>query len=739
MSNVSRRFQQRSRTWIGVGCLLFVGVNTGPAAHAAAAPSACAERAQRASIRSLGRMLRCAVKEKRAGVVTSACPAEEVAVRTRILQRPAACTGAAAAALAAMDHCATEVLANISGHDRCAARKLGTVADSLRRYAHGRHGERQRARLCQAFERAGDCSGSCLVVDAVLARCWTAARPQHTLPTASADEQVILFGANGGDAVSRTTIAGQDEETTTAEVVIEPGDTPLYVLLTSYAQVIWRFEGAVSRVSHVVLLGSAAGGVTGIAAERVADLTSTSGDLSESFYVSDSPEARRLRSAVEDALVRPIDAVAGSYSVGILTLPSTTVAEHEVDFYNAPTGFDFGLYLYGSFFHPGGVVDIDPSGVVSSVPAERYEVLPEIFGLAQLVATGALEARGEYFYIARPIARFPAALSGVHSEQFVLGTGVPMPPGSPGASCVVSEETGLPLNDATLCPFLFPAFNCDLPAADAADQIVLFGAYESDAIASTTIVGQDEETDTARVVVASGSTPLYVVLTSLESTIWRFEGATSRIHRLVLVGYGAQAVTGVAPELITDRSGGNECPGYFYDVQGPDGITIRRGVERTLGRPIDVAAGSYSLGTLFLPSAAVEASVESSVVPPGFDAAVYQLGLWFYPGGVVDIDPASVVPRPAEPYEVLPDGFGLAQLVATGALENRGAYFYIARAIPRFPAGLYGAQSVNFVLGRGVPLPAGSPGHSCVIDEETGRPVGANALCDFDFLPPLGG
>jgi hypothetical protein len=81
---------------------------------------------------------------------------------------------------------------------------------------------------------------------------------------------------------------------------------------------------------------------------------------------------------------------------------------------------------------------------------------------------------------------------------------------------------------------------------------------------------------------------------------------------------------------------------------------------------------------------------------------------------------------------VLPQGFGLAQLVASGALEaRRDRYFYIARPIPRFPAGLYGAHSVTFVLGTGVPMPAGTPGHSCVVSEATGRPLANEMICSL--------
>ena len=96
---------------------------------------------------------------------------------------------------------------------------------------------------------------------------------------------------------------------------------------------------------------------------------------------------------------------------------------------------------------------------------------------------------------------------------------------------------------------------------------------------------------------------------------------------------------------------------------------------------------------------------------------------------------AAVVP-PAEPYVVLPEAFGLAQLTASGDLQFRGdpnflPIFYIARPIPRFPAGLYGAEAASFILGRGVPMPAGDPGHSCVISEATGLPLVNEFLCQY--------
>jgi hypothetical protein len=103
----------------------------------------------------------------------------------------------------------------------------------------------------------------------------------------------------------------------------------------------------------------------------------------------------------------------------------------------------------------------------------------------------------------------------------------------------------------------------------------------------------------------------------------------------------------------------------------------------------------------------------------------------FYPDGVVEIDPAAVVASDkAERYGVLPSQAGLLQLVSAGALtKSNNGEFHIRQKI-RFPAGLAGAHSARFLLLRGVPVPDGNPGHSCVISEETGQPVaGSRTPC----------
>ena len=437
---------------VAIGCLLAAATVTVTARPAIAGKASCSERLERRSARSFAATLRCLVREKGSGSIDAACRARAAAMMTRAARRDAACAQMSAA-LARVERCTQVVLEHLSDNGRCAAKKMrALLKSSVSRAGVGRGSD-----LCRAFERAGRCAGDCVAVSEALESCWFGVSAARTLPAAAPDDQVILFGAYGGDALSSTTIAGQDEVTVSALVVIEPGATPLYVMLASFGPMIWRFEGAVSRVRQVVLLGSGPRGVTGVERARVAAWTETHQGLPVSFFSPDSPEAAAFRAIVENALGRPIDVMAGSYSVGTLALPSATVTPSARPTH-VPPGFDPAVYQLGLWFTPGGIVDIDPASVISIAPAEPYEVLPQGFGLAQLVASGALEARRDrYFYIARPIPRFPAGLYGAHSVTFVLGTGVPMPAGTPGHSCVVSEATGRPLANEMICSLSSPA------------------------------------------------------------------------------------------------------------------------------------------------------------------------------------------------------------------------------------------------------------------------------------------
>jgi hypothetical protein len=156
-------------------------------------------------------------------------------------------------------------------------------------------------------------------------------------------------------------------------------------------------------------------------------------------------------------------------------------------------------------------------------------------------------------------------------------------------------------------------------------------------------------------------------------------------------------------------------------------------LAKALGRPADVVAAKSEVEGVSLPSRTTfRQGRERPATPPGFDEEMWEKALRYSPDGIVMIDPQTVVsPNPVEPYVVLPQQAGLAQLIGEGSLVPiPGANdLRIVKPLKRFPAGLNGAHSVRFLLGKGVPLPPGDPGHSCVVSEETGRPLTKGPRC----------
>lgn len=285
-------------------------------------------------------------------------------------------------------------------------------------------------------------------------------------PKVPAGAKMVLFSAYEGKALSTVSLGGDDTEVTTANVVIEPGPDPLYVVLSSHNANIWQVRGAVDRIAVLVANAMTATpdksprvGVTGVAKEKIY-IPPQAGCIG---YFSEHPSSESLGPvSFASALIgRKPDFVSADYGVATVTLPSGQVN-------NAPYGNAIQLPSSGPSvsvwkemlrFNPGGLVQLNPDEVVSRVPARRYQVLPQQAGLAQLVEEGALKVAGQSqgillmerkpefiltpneFLIVRKI-RFPAGLNGAHSVKFILARDVPAPEGDPGHSCLMSEENG---------------------------------------------------------------------------------------------------------------------------------------------------------------------------------------------------------------------------------------------------------------------------------------------------------
>jgi hypothetical protein len=307
----------------------------------------------------------------------------------------------------------------------------------------------------------------------------------------------------------------------------------------------------------------------------------------------------------------------------------------------------------------------------------------------------------------------------------------------PGADPAVTEDTGASGEDAK------PQTGCALPEASAKAEIHILTGYEGSALSNLSIGGQDRVTQTAQIEIEPGDTPLYLVLASYELVIWQVTGAVDRVERIVVQsaagdpGIRSGAVVGLPAEKVIFVAAGVCLAGGWED--GAEGLA-RDALRKHLGRDATRVHADYTFASVALPSGeggsakrgevdiivsgdkrfalTEDGMVELPRTAPGEeDAAMARELERFHPGGLVTLDPATVVSAyPVEPYVVLPQQAGLAQLMEQGLIKRQGDAFLVLQPIPRFPAGLWGANSVSFVLGPGVPMPPGEPGHSSVRD-----------------------
>lgn len=276
--------------------------------------------------------------------------------------------------------------------------------------------------------------------------------------------KLVLLSAARGQAISTVAIGSQDIAVTTASVTVEPGDDPLYVVIVPGRAVIWRFTGATQRVHQLVLALNGAlqiggsqflpvGGETGIAREKVVFMP---GACVRAFATMNTVEASLAAGLIRNSVGRMPDVVAASEPVSNFAIPSGSVTvtdrsslrwrlrERPLSLleylgFGLADRFASSLKRGMTERYPDGVVEIDPNDVVASGDVSRYEVLPDLAGLEQLVRDGSLQDMGsDEFHIKRKI-RLPAELS---TGGFLLLKGVPEPDGDPGMACIVSQETG---------------------------------------------------------------------------------------------------------------------------------------------------------------------------------------------------------------------------------------------------------------------------------------------------------
>ena len=297
------------------------------------------------------------------------------------------------------------------------------------------------------------------------------------------------------------------------------------------------------------------------------------------------------------------------------------------------------------------------------------------------------------------------------------------------------------------------AESCGLPGAPSDARVLLLVVYEGQALSTAAIGGDDEEIHVVDVHIERGDNPLFVVATGHSSIIWRFSGAVDRVVRLVADSFQRgkdggprTGVTGLPADRIHFPAARDCTPDYGSMKKAGKNNPKTKILASLIGHGIDDAFFSYDAALVSLPGGAVDEKfdypdrVELPKGTPG--EPLWREMLRFNPGGLVRIDPDSVVSvMPVKLFNILPQQAGLAQLLDDGALKPYGAMKSIeigelqkaqeqkdyipqflttpsALVIQRkitFPAGLYGAHKVTFILPPGVPEPDGNPGHSDVI------------------------
>ncbi|TQV83824.1 hypothetical protein [Denitrobaculum tricleocarpae] len=229
-----------------------------------------------------------------------------------------------------------------------------------------------------------------------------------SLPRVTSDETLILISTNThtGRALANIALDDGEETLVVAQVKIEPGKEKLAVAVTGLRGTVWRFSGAVDRLSHVIVgspfsIGKReervkiASGVTGVPDEKITFAQEP--ECLPYFTNLDEPRSKRSVRALTALTERAPDHVVSNATVGTISLPSLRI-DNDAPFANAIplTSEGPGAPLLRKFkkTFPGGVVNIDPAAVVTTGHAERRETLPRNAGFAQLLDQGVLKATG---------------------------------------------------------------------------------------------------------------------------------------------------------------------------------------------------------------------------------------------------------------------------------------------------------------------------------------------------------
>lgn len=285
------------------------------------------------------------------------------------------------------------------------------------------------------------------------------------LPPLKKKSELFLIKAGKGSNLSSVSVAGQSFETSTANIFIEDGTTPLYVVLASDNPIIWKFSGATERLKTLVVSGRARtnknvnAGVMGLERSRVHFAANCGNAYSETGLASRVEIVNQLgtlpTATIDLPIVHELPLPSGLHRKAtqtrnwrIMHRDGFINTEQEAKKYIKSEALRFfwrGINDYkdtpaGRSYAGYSIVNFDPELIISENKAEYYETLPRNAGLLQLLAEKKLEHLSENFYLIQDHIRLPLELAGARAATFVLPAGIPIPDGDQAHSCVFSQE-----------------------------------------------------------------------------------------------------------------------------------------------------------------------------------------------------------------------------------------------------------------------------------------------------------
>ncbi len=275
-----------------------------------------------------------------------------------------------------------------------------------------------------------------------------------------------------------------------------------------------------------------------------------------------------------------------------------------------------------------------------------------------------------------------------------------------------------------------PAINsCEINNLPKNFTVQAVGVYEGSVDTDINIDPKGNETKAADVTINRPNENVLLVLMAYDPVVWRVKRTKkTNVVGVLVGGYHPQAVFGIersVPLYISTHIGRNDCGGYFFAYKADARLDKANAVVKSItGREIDHLWANYTGREIYIGPApskddivssddySVEDYTSESLIPSGKKGInrLIKLGKL---RRATDADISAWVDKASEKYQKYNKTLKVKE-----PLGPQGVYVVLNQMT--FPSGLYGANSVSFILPVGIPFPSGSPGHSAVYSMESG-------------------